>query len=139
MSPSPQFTTERTIIEYLCATFPDIGAIYIYGSFGTKYETQKSDIDIAILFPLGFQAKWSKWEFWSRAQELGILLKKEIDLVYLNDASTVFSYEILLQGRRIYVKNESEINEIEFYYFARYLRFQESRLFLIEEYLKGKK
>lgn len=126
------------IIEFVTNKFPQVLAIYLYGSFGTEDETLKSDVDIALQFSLGFKKPWTSWEFWSHAQELSILINRDVDLVCLNFVSTVFSYEILSTGRIIFETNRDEINLIESYYESRYLRFHESRMDLLEDFLKEK-
>lgn len=110
-------------------------SIYIFGSFGTCYETKESDIDIAILFPLGGKnSNFSRKYIWDMGQDLACQLNKEIDLVILNTASDVFRYEILTTGKRIYTSNDFNSNMIENYFCSSYLSFNDLRRELIEAF-----
>ena len=75
-----------------------VAALYLYGSHGTPQQTPLSDIDLAVVMPLGQQV-----------DELG-LLGKIIDLVgddvsmtVLNRAPLPFRFRVLATGRPLFV------------------------------------
>ncbi|MEK7289910.1 MAG: nucleotidyltransferase domain-containing protein, partial [Planctomycetota bacterium] len=39
------------IIKTVCFYYPDVSAIYLFGSYSTEYERMDSDVDIALLLP----------------------------------------------------------------------------------------
>lgn len=84
--------------------------IYIFGSYGTEYFNQDSDIDIAFLAKEKVDAK-TKFDLkLYLIQELGY----EIDLIDLDDAKPVLAKEIVCKGRVIYAMDE--IAKDEFVY-----------------------
>lgn len=44
---------EQVIIDIICGYFPDVQTIYLFGTWGTKYEWPDSDIDIDLLLNPG--------------------------------------------------------------------------------------
>ncbi len=111
------------IKQKILNAYPDIIAIYVFGSFGTKYERKDSDLDIAIL-PANPIDGVKLWYF---AQELASEIDKDVDLIDLLQASTVFRYVIITTGKRIYCSDTNKSGEIESIYRSMYLRFKEDR------------
>ena len=74
--------------------------IYIFGSMVKNRDREESDIDIAILT----DGRVDEYEF-ILSQKLADILKKEVDLVDLNRASTVFKIQIIKTGKLIYNSN----------------------------------
>lgn len=123
-------TCKKLILE----RYPNMLAIYVFGSVGTPYFTKDSDIDIAIQ-PLTHH-KIDSYELWKFAQEIAIAINRDVDLIDLNAASTVFRYEIITTGRRIYCSDENHCNDIEVLYISMYLNFAEERKDLLEAFKK---
>ncbi len=55
----------------------DLLAIYLFGSWGTEFETKESDIDIAIFL----RKKISQKDTWELGQDLAIKMKQNVDLL----------------------------------------------------------
>lgn len=122
------FDTEHTHIleiaqKKLVQTFPDLVAIYVFGSFGTKYERPDSDIDLAILPEHAVDVV----TLWNLAQEIAVESKRDVDLIDLKKASTVFRHVILSSGTRFYTKDRVKCSFLENSYESMYLRFKEDR------------
>jgi len=75
--------------------------IYIFGSTVKDRGREESDIDIAFLS----DKKVDEYELFILSQKLADILKKEVDLIDLNMASTVFKIQIIKTGKLIYNSN----------------------------------
>jgi len=75
--------------------------IYIFGSTIKNRDRGESDIDIAILT----DRKVDEYELFILSQKLADILKKEVDLIDLSKASTVFKIQIIKTGKLIYNSN----------------------------------
>ena len=98
-------------------------AIYVFGSFGTKYGRADSDVDLAILT----QAAIDPVVLWDLAQKIAIDINRDVDLIDMNNASTIFRYVIISSGTRFYTKNALRTAFIENSYGSMYLRFKDDR------------
>ena len=78
--------------------------IYIFGSMITNRVRNDSDIDIAILT----YKQIDEYQLYMISQQLADDLKREVDIVDLKRASTVFKAEILRNGKLIYNSDNQE-------------------------------
>jgi len=78
--------------------------IYIFGSMITNRVRNDSDIDIAILT----DKQIDEYQLYMISQQLADDLKREVDIVDLKRASTVFKAEILRNGKLIYNSDNQE-------------------------------
>jgi len=83
--------------------------IYIFGSTVKNRDRRESDIDIAILT----DRKVGEYELFNLSQKLADILKKEVDLIDLNKASTVFKTQIIKTGKLIY--NSDNLKKMYFH------------------------
>lgn len=113
----------KQIVSIICQAVPDILGIYLYGSFGTPYATAQSDIDLAILA----KKKYSPLECWQLAQKASNAMQRDIDLIDLLQASTVFRFQIVSTAKRIYCKDKLACDCFEMTVYSAYLRFNEER------------
>jgi len=72
--------------------------IYIFGSISKDKVRKDSDIDIAILA----DRQIDEYKLFILSQKLADVLKREVDLVDLKKASTVFQIQIIKTGKLIY-------------------------------------
>lgn len=107
----------------LLTAIPDVLAIYAFGSFGTKYERKDSDLDLAILPKKSMDSV----ALWNLAQEVAIEINKDVDLIDLLTASTIFRHQIITTGIRLYCSDKQHCDFIENCYISMYLRFKEDR------------
>lgn len=120
-------------ITFICKHLPTVQGVYLFGSFASEYERPNSDIDIAILG----EALPSAVELWNLAQELARELHRDVDLVDLRTANTVFRYQIIAEGKRIHTADELYCDRFELQVLSCYYRFSESRRDLISDYLEN--
>ena len=79
----------------------DPSLIYIFGSISKDKVRKDSDIDIAILT----DRQIDEYKLFILSQKLADVLKREVDLVDLNKASTVLKVQIIKTGKLIYNSN----------------------------------
>ena len=124
---------KKVIIETLKSEIPNILAIYIFGSFANGTANEKSDIDIAYLS----KTKLSSLDRWNISQKLANKLMRDVDLVDLYSANTVFKYQIVSNSERIYGSGY-EVEYFETLVYSQYLRFKEERQPIVDEIIKNK-
>lgn len=99
----------RTILKH----YPAAQAIYLFGSHGTLYERENSDVDIAILLPPQEAKEVGSLVLSDLLFELEKSLKRNIDLTNLRQAPTVLQKEIITADRRIYCADQYAADEFE--------------------------
>ena len=128
---------QRTIVtqcvQLLLEAFPDLLAIYVFGSFGTKYETAESYLDIAIL-PLRLL---NEVELWRLAQDLAEKIRRDVEVIDLLRASTVFRFQVITTSTRVYCSDPKQCDAIENTYLSMYLRLNEERAEIIQDKLRN--
>jgi predicted nucleotidyltransferase len=127
----------KVIVKTVLGFYPDVEAIYLFGTFGSEEEWPDSDVDIALLFPH------------SRAREIGYLaagdcrnalevkLKKEVDLVNLRKANTVFQNQIIQEGRILFQRDSTSVDHFEMDVMSSYQKLNEERAGILEEIVKS--
>lgn len=105
--------------------WPELEAIYVFGSWGSIDQHADSDLDVAVLLPVGqtpdFEA-WSKVRF-----ELQKLAGCPVDLINLREASTVFQKEITWKGQRVFAANQYQAALFESLVMSLYQKLNEER------------
>ena len=83
---------------------------YLFGSQIGENSNKKSDVDIAVMLPQGL-SKNERFDLRLKLiGEIGKILKKDVDLIILNDTKSLFfKYVILKEGKVIYVGSDSEL------------------------------
>ncbi len=123
----------KCLPKIICQKLPDVKLIYLFGSYAAESNTQKSDIDIAVLMP----TKLGSIERWKIQNDLADELSREVDLVDLLNASTVMQNQVIHQGICIY----DELNhaaKFEMQVMSMYQHLNEERSDILELY-KNKK
>ncbi|MEW6351785.1 MAG: nucleotidyltransferase domain-containing protein [Thermodesulfobacteriota bacterium] len=121
----------RTVLDH----YPDVQAIYLFGTHGTEDEWPDSDVDVALLLSPQ-QAKAAKHLAMSDLRfALEALLKKEVDLINLRRVPTVLQKEVIAADRRIYHANEYAADEFEMLTLSYYQQLNEERAEIIAEAL----
>lgn len=90
------------IVGELFNTLPQVQTVFLFGSYGTEYQTPQSDIDFAIYFS----------ENVTVAEEAALLNKLSIamgtdrvDLVNLNKAPLILQFTVIAEGKIIYERD----------------------------------
>lgn len=97
--------------------------IIIFGSALTGRMLPESDIDIAFLT----EEKLNAYDVFMVGQELAGLLGRDVDLVDLKSASTVFQARVITTGRVIYCSDETKRMLFEMVTLKKYARLNEER------------
>ncbi len=132
MKLTPQM--QETIITELHEAVPNLKALYIFGSFADDTVNRESDIDIAYLA----EDTLNNIQRWEIAQALARRLNIDVDLVDLKTTNTVFRFQIISTGKRIF-GDGYDVEEFEMLSYSFYLRFQEERQSIIDAVLADKK
>ena len=130
---------KHQITETVLKFFPEVEAIYIFGTYGTGDERTDSDVDIALLLPHksrngNLELARSNCRF-----ELEQLLEKEVDLLNVRKLSTVFQKEVVMKGDLIYTRNRYVVDEFEMLTQSYYQKLNEERAGILEEIRKTRK
>jgi predicted nucleotidyltransferase len=82
-------------------------AAWIYGSYGTPYQTPLSDLDLAVLYrPDRLPALRDEWQLQQRIAEL--LKEDDVSVLVLNRAQVILQFKVLAEGRRLLCR-DSEV------------------------------
>lgn len=106
--------------------------IYIFGSSVKGAFREDSDVDIAFFSNRDF----SEYEIFMMAQELADILKRDVDLINLKNASTVFKAQIIGNGEVIYCKDDIRRMYFEMRAFKEYAFLNEEREIILENIKK---
>jgi predicted nucleotidyltransferase len=117
------------IVDQILQAMPGIWAIYRFGSAGTPFGRSDSDIDLAILAPRPV----NNLARWALAQDLARRLRRDVDLVDLQSASTVLRHQVFHQGRRIYCGDRFAAEEFESRALSDYVRLNEARRGILQD------
>lgn len=122
----------ENIKEYLIEKI-DCEAIVLFGSYARGTQNAESDIDIAIKPHTNI----SKKQIFYLSQDLEEKIKTEVDLINLDDINDSFRYEILINGKTIYCRDELKFELYKLDMYREYLELNESRQIIIDRIKKG--
>jgi uncharacterized protein len=122
-------------IQILRRNIPDLIAVIAFGSFGTPYEREDSDLDLAILAEETHPLDAVK--IWNLAQEIAIKIGRDVEVINLRKASTVFCFQVLSSGTPVYCSNDLKLAHYDNLIMSMYLRFQEERKDILSDFEKG--
>jgi predicted nucleotidyltransferase len=122
MAPDSQNKLKHAV-EMIQEKIPSLIALILFGSYGTLYETPHSDLDLAVLA----QSKIDTVALWNLSQEVAIAINRDVDLVDLRQASTIFQCEIFSTGNNIFCADENALIFFENMVFSMYIHLQELR------------
>ncbi len=95
---------DLSLLPQLFSAFPDIRAVYLYGSVNTNKVNRESDLDLAVLSESGDLGR-------HRLEILTALAGKgycNVDLVFLDTNDIVLKYEAVSPNRLIYQREDFE-------------------------------
>lgn len=129
-----QLDTEKLnqIRMLLCDRYPDLLALYLFGSYANGTATTKSDVDLAILCPTSLEVV----SLFDTAQDIARQLDTDVDLIDLRAANLVFATQIIAHGQRFYCTAENATEHFESLVFAKYVRLAEMRAPILKEIKK---
>lgn len=103
--------------------------VILFGSAAAGRMREDSDIDIAFLSDKNL----SEYEVFEIAQELGNVLGRDVDLIDMSKASTVFKANILGTGKIIYSADEKRKHEFQIRTFKEYSLLNEERKEILDK------
>jgi predicted nucleotidyltransferase len=119
---------QAAIISTIRAAFPNILAIYLFGSRANGTANSESDLDLAILI-----AGYAKpLRLWDVSNNLAEIAGCDVDLLDMRAASTVMQYQILQTGRRLWA-NGLEADLFDCFVLTEKLHFDQSRAGLLAD------
>ena len=126
----------ETIVKTVLSYYPDVEAIYLFGTYLTPDQQQDSDADIAVLFPHERARLLRNLVMSDCRDALENVLKRTVDLINLRMVNTVFQNEIIQHGRIIYQQNELIVDEFEMQVMSSYQKLNEERAGILEDILE---
>ncbi|MFZ5995456.1 MAG: type VII toxin-antitoxin system MntA family adenylyltransferase antitoxin [Thermodesulfobacteriota bacterium] len=127
------------IIKASLKYYPDLQAIYIFGTYGTDEEWPDSDVDIALLLPWEKAKEAGSLMMSDLCFELESLLHKDVDLINLREVSTVLQKEVIAAGRRIYCADEYAADEFEMLILSYYQKLSEERRDILQSFFETRR
>ena len=121
------------INKLVTSFYPDIQAVYLFGSYGTEYERPDSDVDIALLFDVHQAGIIKDLLFSECSMTLAADLKKDVDLMNLRRVNTVLQHEIVQGGRVILIQDEYAKDLFEMLVLSAYQKLNEERAEILQE------
>jgi predicted nucleotidyltransferase len=113
---------------------PNIVALYIFGSYGTEYQNEHSDIDFAVLYNI---VPNLNDELILEVEFSEIFETDNIDIVNLNCASLEFQHKVIYTGDLLYCKDELKLADFKEYVFKYYGDYGITMKLFYDDYLKG--
>jgi predicted nucleotidyltransferase len=121
------------IVSILRANVPTLELAYLFGSQFAGTATDNSDVDVAI-------RAGSRLSFDERVRIAGALsdgLKKEVDLVDLWDANDTVKMQVIDKGGLLHAASPQRVAEFEMYALSDYIRLNELRRGILEDFYSG--
>ena len=109
-------------------------AFFIFGSFGTQYQNQNSDIDFAILYDKDITLKE---ELILEVKISEIFKRDDIDVVNLNKAPINLQHRVIYTGDLLYCRDKIKLADFKEKVFKFYGDYGITLKFFYEDYLKG--
>jgi predicted nucleotidyltransferase len=113
-------------LEKVFRKYPDIQAVYLFGSVASKKEHAESDLDLAI-FPRNSLLRNKKLDLLADLAREGF---SNVDLVFLDTKDVVIKFESIRQNRLLYCTKDFDANAFfsltlrQYFDFLPYLKIQ---------------
>ena len=127
------------MVKTISFYYPDISAIYLFGSYGTEYERMDSDVDIALLLPVLTAKEASRLSLNACWSELASLTERPVDLINLRLVNTVLQHEIIQSGTILFKAADSATDTFEMITMSLYQKLNEEREDIIQNVLRTKR
>lgn len=130
---------ESELIRLCLEHYPRLEAIYLFGSWATEEERVKSDIDIALLFPVHEAKAVGGLYTTALHQALERLFVRDVDLINLRLVPTVLQKEVIGADRRIYCADGTAADEFEMLTISYYQKLNEERADILQSFYETKR
>ena len=116
--------TSKQLLTHYFKNKIEVQAAYLYGSIITGKNLATSDVDIALL-TLPYNNPIESFKARIRFQtEISLLIKKEVDLVFLREVGDILAFQILKTGCVIFESDSQIHRSYRAYRNSKYLDFQ---------------
>ncbi len=103
----------HNLTTLLLDTYPNLQAVYLFGSFANQTETRESDIDLALLLPHKEAKQTGSLMLSPLHLELEKHFNRSVDLINLRLVSTVLQKQVIDQGVLLTNRDENAVDEFE--------------------------
>ena len=114
-------------------TAESIQSVHLFGSGAADRLRPDSDLDLAVLRP-GGTPPLDPVGLFDAAQDIAVAVGRDVDLVDLRSANTVFATQIVGHGRRLAVGNEFESDLFICHTLSEYARLNERRREIVADF-----
>ncbi|MFZ2209326.1 MAG: nucleotidyltransferase domain-containing protein [Porticoccaceae bacterium] len=128
---------DQAIQELVRQHYPDVQAIYRFGSAGTAYERTDSDLDIALLLPPDSARRAGTLALGDLHLALEAALSRDVDLINLRLAPAVLQAQIVVTGTRMFCTDALLADEFELLALALYQKLNQERAGIVAEGLRS--
>lgn len=129
--------SEADIVRIVLEAYPDTEGVYRFGSSGTEYERPDSDLDLAVLLPPVLAHETGDLAHSALHAALEAAFGRDVDLINLRAASTVFKIQVISADRLIYCGNRYSVDEFEMLTLSFYQKLNEERAEILAEGLRS--
>ena len=112
----------------------NIIALYIFGSYGTEEQDERSDIDFAVLYDRNVSLEE---ELELEVKISDIFQRDDIDVINLNKAPINLQHNVIYTGDLIYCSDEVKLADFKEKVFNIYGDYGITLKFFHDDYLKG--
>ncbi len=102
---------------------PEVLAVYLFGSHASGSTHARSDLDLAVLCDVCADRQHAHRLQMKYFRELSRLIPKNLDIVILNRAGELLTYEVLNQSKLLYDRDATRRTEFEARRIVDYLDF----------------
>jgi len=121
------------VLDRIREAFPEAQAVWVFGSFATEDAGPGSDLDLAILLPPGFHADVNV--LYQLRNTLVATAGREVDLISLREAPSVFANEIVSTGVLLWQSRTRPVEEFEMHVLSLWQKLNEERAGILEDIL----
>src|SRR3972149_11951501 len=125
--------TNDAIVKTVLQFYPDVEAVYVFGSHGTEDERQDSDADIGLLFSPPIAKTIMNLAMSQCSYALMDIPKKSVDLINLRAMNIVFQHEIIQKGNTIYKLSDYAVDEYEMMVMSLYQKLKSERAGILQD------
>lgn len=120
-------------LEAALREVPGLAAVYLFGSYGTKYQTPLSDVDLGLVFTAGGIPD-AEAHVTLIVKVTEALREDDVSVTVLNRAPLPLRHKVLAQGRQLFVFDDVALADFIEQTLGRYLDYQVDYARFLREY-----
>ncbi len=128
---------EKAIINALRSEFPELEAIYLFGSHANRENRADSDVDLGLLLPHVNAHTITARRLMKPQQIIADICSCDVDLINLRTATTVLAKEVVMNSVLLFCRNRFAVDEFEMHTLSFYQKLNEERREILQEGLAG--